>query len=103
MIRLNILICGAGIAGSALAFWLSKMGHNVTVIERFPCLRTTGLQIDLRGHGTEVMRRMGLEKAFRELSVKEQGLEFVDSSGRRRAYFSSQPIREGKAELHNRL
>lgn len=36
MIQLNILICGAGIAGNALAFWLSKMGNNVTVIRTVP-------------------------------------------------------------------
>ncbi|EAW20344.1 putative FAD-binding monooxygenase [Aspergillus fischeri NRRL 181] len=87
MAQLKILISGAGIAGNALAFWLSKMGHDVTVIERFPALRATGLQIDLRGHGIEVMRRMGLEQSFRERSVREQGLEVVDGSGRRRAYF----------------
>ncbi|GIJ90472.1 hypothetical protein Asppvi_009427 [Aspergillus pseudoviridinutans] len=94
MAQLKVLICGAGIAGNALAFWLSKMGHDVTVIERFPALRATGLQIDLRGHGIEVMRRMGLEPSFRAKSVKEQGLEVVDRSGRRRAYFPAN--RSGK-------
>jgi 2-polyprenyl-6-methoxyphenol hydroxylase-like FAD-dependent oxidoreductase len=94
MAQLKVLICGAGIAGNALAFWLSKMGHEVTVIERFPALRATGLQIDLRGHGIEVMRRMGLEPSFRAKSVKEQGLEVVDRSGRRRAYFPAN--RSGK-------
>jgi 2-polyprenyl-6-methoxyphenol hydroxylase-like FAD-dependent oxidoreductase len=54
---MKVLINGGGIAGNALAFWLSKLGHSVTVVERFPTLRTTGLQIDLRGHGIEVMKR----------------------------------------------
>ncbi|RHZ65535.1 uncharacterized protein CDV56_109403 [Aspergillus thermomutatus] len=94
MAKLKVLICGAGIAGNALAFWLSKMGHDITVIERFPVLRATGLQTDLRGHGIEVMRRMGLEELFRAKSVKEQGLEVVDRSGRRRAYFPAN--RSGK-------
>ncbi|KAK2763113.1 hypothetical protein FQN54_009748 [Arachnomyces sp. PD_36] len=87
MARLKILISGAGIAGNAVAFWLAKLGHDVTVIERFPSLRDTGLQIDLRGHGIEVMKRMGLEKDFRSKSAPEQGLQMVDKSGRRRAYF----------------
>ncbi|KAF6815887.1 FAD binding domain protein [Colletotrichum musicola] len=87
MARMQILISGAGIAGNSLAFWLSKLGHDVTVIERFPALRTTGLQLDLRGHGVEVMKRMGLEQAFRARAAPEQGLEFVDSQGRRSAYF----------------
>ncbi|KAL3430414.1 FAD binding domain protein [Aspergillus tetrazonus] len=84
---LKVLISGAGIAGNALAFWLSKLGHKVTVVERFPELRTSGLQVDIRGQGIEVLRRMGLESAFRAISVPEQGMQVVDSAGKRWAYF----------------
>ncbi|KAL4982001.1 hypothetical protein BDW68DRAFT_195809 [Aspergillus falconensis] len=87
MTKLKVLISGAGIAGNALAFWLSKLGHEVTVVERFPNLRTSGLQVDIRGHGIEVLKRMGLESAFRSNAVPEQGMQMVDSTGRRRAYF----------------
>ena len=92
---MRVLINGAGIAGNALAFWLSRLGHEVTVTERFSNLRATGLQIDLRGHGIEVMRRMGLEQAFRAKSVPEQGLQVVDSSGRRWAYFPANKTGQG--------
>ncbi|EXA30949.1 hypothetical protein FOVG_17726 [Fusarium oxysporum f. sp. pisi HDV247] len=34
-----------------------------------------GLQLDLQGPGIEVLKRMGLEEAFREKTVQEQGLE----------------------------
>ncbi|TVY41643.1 Transcription factor [Lachnellula subtilissima] len=54
---MQILISGAGIAGTSLAFWLSKLGHEITVVERFPSLRATGLQIDLRGHGIERQKK----------------------------------------------
>ncbi|PSS24941.1 hypothetical protein M430DRAFT_63598 [Amorphotheca resinae ATCC 22711] len=84
---LKILICGGGIAGNALAFWLSKLGNDVTVVERWPSLRVSGQQLDLRGPGIEIMKRMGLEKAFRSKQVGETGIEFVDSSGRQRAFF----------------
>lgn len=84
---MKILISGAGITGNALAFWLTKLGHEITIIERYPSLRANGLQIDLRGHGIEVMKRMGLEEAFRAMSVPEQGLQIVDSLGRQRAFF----------------
>ncbi|PNP55415.1 hypothetical protein THARTR1_04245 [Trichoderma harzianum] len=84
---MKVLISGAGITGNALAYWLSKLGHNVTVVERYPELRTTGLQVDLRGHGVEVLKLMGLDQAFRDKSVPEQGILIVDSSNRRRAYF----------------
>ncbi|KAM5349470.1 hypothetical protein ACJ41O_005975 [Fusarium nematophilum] len=95
MAKLKILICGGGIAGNAVAFWLSKRSHDVTVVERFPSLRDTGLQIDLRGFGIEVLKRMGLEKEFRARSVQEQGLEVVDSSGRSKAYFPANRTGQG--------
>ena len=94
MTKLRVLITGAGVAGSALAFWLAKLGHSVTVIERHPELRVNGLQLDLRGYGIEVMKRMGLEQAVRAKVVPEDGLELVDSTGRRRAWFPAN--RSGK-------
>lgn len=94
MPRLKVLINGAGIAGNALAFWLSKQGHAVTVLEHHPSLRTSGLQIDIRGHGVEVLKRMGLEDALRAKAAPEQGVEIVDKSGRRRAFFPAN--RSGK-------
>ncbi|KXX74700.1 Zeaxanthin epoxidase, chloroplastic [Madurella mycetomatis] len=87
MTPLRTLIAGAGVAGSSLAFWLSKQGHHATVVERHPALRATGLQIDLRSHGVQVLRLMGLEAAYQAKRCPETGLQFVDSSGRRRAYF----------------
>ena len=87
MPQLKVLINGGGIAGNALAFWLSKLHHDVTIVERHPNLRATGLQVDLRGHGIEVMKRMGLEQAFQAKQVPEQGLQVVDSKDRQWAYF----------------
>ncbi|GAD98709.1 hypothetical protein NECHADRAFT_86442 [Paecilomyces variotii No. 5] len=94
MPQLKILISGAGIAGCASAFWLSRLGHDITVVERFPTLRSTGLQVDLRGHGVEVMKRMRLEQQFRAKSAPETGVQVVDSRGRRWAYFPAN--RSGK-------
>jgi 2-polyprenyl-6-methoxyphenol hydroxylase-like FAD-dependent oxidoreductase len=95
---MKVLISGGGIAGNALAFWLSKIGHQVTVVERFPSLRDTGLQLDLRGHGIEVMRRMGLEKEFRARQAPEQGLQIVDKRGWRWALF---PVNRSGKGLQN--
>ncbi|KAI2626036.1 FAD/NAD(P)-binding domain-containing protein [Hypomontagnella submonticulosa] len=81
MAPLKILICGGGISGPALAFWLSRAGHHVVVVERFPALRATGAQVDLRAQGIQVVKRMGLEKAVRDILVEEEGVSFVDSQG----------------------
>jgi 2-polyprenyl-6-methoxyphenol hydroxylase-like FAD-dependent oxidoreductase len=72
---MKVLISGGGIAGNSLTFWLSKLGHDVTVIERFASLRTTGLQLDLRGYGIEVLKLMGLEQDFRDHMAPEQGMK----------------------------
>ncbi|KAI4156008.1 MAG: hypothetical protein LQ340_000597 [Diploschistes diacapsis] len=95
MAGLKVLINGAGIAGNAVAFWLSKLGHNVTVIERFPGLRVNGLQLDLHGHGSEVRKRIGLEHAFRSKAAPEQGLQVVDRSGRCQVYFPANKSGKG--------
>ncbi|KAM0351691.1 hypothetical protein ACHAPU_002701 [Fusarium lateritium] len=95
MAKLRILICGGGLAGNTLAFWLTKQQHDVTVLERFPTLRLTGLQIDLRGHGVEVLKLMGFEQAFRSKAVEEQGLECVNSTGTRTAYFPANKSGKG--------
>jgi 2-polyprenyl-6-methoxyphenol hydroxylase-like FAD-dependent oxidoreductase len=78
---LKVLICGGGCAGPALAYWLANTGHNVTIVERFPALRATGAQIDLRGQGIEVVKRMGLNDIIRSKLVDEEGTAFVDLNG----------------------
>ncbi|KAF2739229.1 FAD/NAD(P)-binding domain-containing protein [Polyplosphaeria fusca] len=85
----KILVLGAGIAGPALAFFLSssKVFRSITVIERSPTLRTAGLQLDLRGPGIDVLKRMGLEPKFRSHAAPELGLQVVDKHGKRRAFF----------------
>jgi 2-polyprenyl-6-methoxyphenol hydroxylase-like FAD-dependent oxidoreductase len=95
MTPLKVLICGAGITGNTIAFWLSKIGHEITVIERFPDLRATGLQVDLREPGIQVLKRMGLEEAFRKISVREQGMKLVDRKGRSWGYFSANSSGKG--------
>lgn len=77
----TILISGASIAGPALAYWLNARGWDTTVVERFDALRDDGQNIDVRGAGREVARRMGIEDAIRAASTGETGTEFVDSDG----------------------
>ncbi|KAM5355165.1 hypothetical protein ACJ41O_001811 [Fusarium nematophilum] len=82
MAPLKILICGGGCAGPALAFWLARGGHRVTIVERFPTLRASGAQIDLRAQGIEAVRRMGLLDVIRTKLVDEEGVAFVDEDGK---------------------
>ncbi|WP_439657681.1 FAD-dependent oxidoreductase [Lentzea sp. HUAS TT2] len=79
--RMRVLVIGGGVAGTAAAWWLKRAGHEVVVIERYPDLRAAGAQIDLRGQGIEVIERMGLLQAVRDIRVAELGVAFVDHKG----------------------
>ncbi|MGW7315661.1 FAD-dependent monooxygenase [Streptomyces sp. NPDC054854] len=85
----TVLISGASIAGPALAWWLNGYGWRTTVVERFAELREDGQNIDIRGAGREVARRMGIEDAVRAASTGETGTEFVDSAGTPLARFAA--------------
>ncbi|MET8747657.1 FAD-dependent monooxygenase [Streptomyces sp. NPDC004728] len=47
---LRILVSGASVAGPVLAYWLTRHGFSVTVVERAPTLRKTG------GHAVDLFR-----------------------------------------------
>jgi len=87
----RILITGASIAGNTLAFWLGRRGFDVTVVERAPQFRDGGQNIDVRGIGREVLRRMGLEQAALEHGTGEEGTAWVDAQGKPVAIFRTTP------------
>lgn len=64
---MKVAICGAGIAGLTLAWWLSRAGHDVVVFERAPRLRTGGYMLDFFRSGWEVAERMGLLPALAKI------------------------------------
>jgi 2-polyprenyl-6-methoxyphenol hydroxylase-like FAD-dependent oxidoreductase len=57
----RILISGASIAGPVLAYWLTRYGFDVTVVERAPQLRKTGGHaVDLFRPAMDISERMGV-------------------------------------------
>ncbi|OSC37118.1 FAD-dependent monooxygenase [Mycobacterium decipiens] len=85
MAKPMVLISGAGIAGPALAFWLSRSGYHVVIVELADGIRAGGQTVDLRGAGRAVVERMGLIDQMRERSLDQRGAAWVKSDGRRRA------------------
>ncbi|MFI9559244.1 FAD-dependent monooxygenase [Nonomuraea endophytica] len=79
--RRKILISGASIAGPALAFWLNRHGHAVTVVEKAGALRAGGYPIDVRGTALEVVRRMGILPRLRDAHIDLRQLTFLDGDG----------------------
>jgi len=85
MTERTVLISGAGIAGPALAFWLTRSGYRVIVTEIAPGIRPGGQTVDLRGAGGDVVERMGLIGQMREHALEQRGAAWVRSDGSRRA------------------
>lgn len=65
---MNVLIVGAGVAGPTLAYWLERVGHTPTLVERAPELRRGGYLIDFWGAGFEVAERMGIAPKLLEVA-----------------------------------
>ncbi len=74
----RILVTGASVAGNTAAWWLAEHGFDVEVVERAAAFRDGGQNVDVRGNGREVLRRMGLEEQAFALATKECGTDWVD-------------------------
>jgi 2-polyprenyl-6-methoxyphenol hydroxylase-like FAD-dependent oxidoreductase len=93
------VISGASIAGLSAAFWLRRTGWEVTVIERAPAFRDGGQNVDVRGVGREVLRRMGLFDAVKAQNTTETGTVFVNADGTVRGELPSDDHDGATAEL----
>lgn len=95
MAPLSILIVGCGIAGPTLASFLlltSEQAHekpHITILERSSSLRAQGQNVDVRGAGVAIARKLGLETVIRASTTREEGAQFVDSQNRVWASFAA--------------
>ncbi len=90
---MKIAISGAGVAGTALAYWLHRAGHTPTLIEQAPAFRTGGYMIDFWGVGYQVAKRMGIEDELRAAGYDIEHLRSVDSNGRVKADLDVDAVR----------
>ncbi len=79
----KILICGSGIAGPTLAYWLLQYGFEPTLVERAPSLREGGYIIDFWGRGFDVAEKMGLLKELKARGYAIDELRLVNERGER--------------------
>lgn len=79
----RVLISGAGIAGTTLAYWLARYGMQLTLVEKAPRLRTGGYVIDFWGAGFEIAGRMGLLPEINRNGYKVQELRVVNRDGKK--------------------
>jgi 2-polyprenyl-6-methoxyphenol hydroxylase-like FAD-dependent oxidoreductase len=78
----SILISGASIAGTTLAWWLRRYGFQVTVVERAPAPREGGYAVDVRGRAIDVLQQMGVLPEVRKHNCDTLGTSFVAESGK---------------------
>jgi 2-polyprenyl-6-methoxyphenol hydroxylase-like FAD-dependent oxidoreductase len=83
----KIVINGIGVAGPALAYWLTKSGHEVLLVEKAPRLRADGYIIDFWGIGYDIAEKMGLIGEIRRLGYQAHEVRFVGRDGLRRGGF----------------
>jgi 2-polyprenyl-6-methoxyphenol hydroxylase-like FAD-dependent oxidoreductase len=82
---MRAIICGAGIAGLTLAWWLRRDGWDITLVERAPGPREEGYMMDFFGSGYDVAERMGLLPELARVQASLAELSYLDGSGRRTA------------------
>ena len=85
---MRAVVCGAGIAGLALAHCLCEHGWDVVVLERAPGPREHGYMIDFWGPGFDAAEAMGLLPRLRERGYRIEGAGYYDDAGRLRATIS---------------
>jgi len=91
---MKVLIVGAGIAGPTLAFWLNKAGHEVSIVEHAPELRTGGYLIDFWGAGFDVAEKMGIVPELRTRGYVFTEARAIDRDGRKIAGFNPDAVME---------
>lgn len=79
----TVLICGAGIAGTVVAYRLARAGLRPTVVERSADLRQAGNAVDLRGPALRVMADMGVLAELETRATQLSEFFRIDSSGKR--------------------
>ena len=99
MTQKNVLISGAGIAGSTAAYWLARTGWQVTVVEKAAGIRSSGNPIDVRGDAASVVHQMRLWPKLREAATDVSRLVIVDAAGRRRAIVGTRQTADTSQEV----
>lgn len=67
--HLNIIVCGAGLAGLGTGIALRRKGHNVTIIESASELTEIGAGIQIPPNSSRILISWELEDKFREKVV----------------------------------
>ncbi|MYQ45328.1 FAD-dependent oxidoreductase [Streptomyces sp. SID4985] len=80
----RILVSGASVAGPVLAYWLTRYGFSVTVVERAPALRKTGGHaVDLFRPAMDISEKMGVLPRVEERATATNWMTVYREGARR--------------------
>jgi len=71
----TVLISGASMAGLSTAWWMNKLGYQVTVVEMAEKPRTAGGAVDIKEAAIEAVKRMGI---FEQLKAHQLNVELIE-------------------------
>src|SRR3954447_10842762 len=86
----SVLVVGAGIAGSTLAYWAGRQGIATTVVELAGAQRTSGSPVDVRGPALTIVKQMDLLEPLQEAATDVTRLVAVDARGRQIGWIPTQ-------------
>jgi 2-polyprenyl-6-methoxyphenol hydroxylase-like FAD-dependent oxidoreductase len=99
--RPTVLICGAGVAGPVLAYWLHRFGFRPTVVERAPQMRAGGggHAVDLFGPAVDIMNWMGVLDQVESAQTTTEVVALI-RPGRKPVEVPAEMASEGVSERH---
>jgi 2-polyprenyl-6-methoxyphenol hydroxylase-like FAD-dependent oxidoreductase len=100
----RVLVSGASFAGLATAFWLVRLGYQVTIVEVASGLRRGGTPVDIEGETIGILQRMGMFDAVRAKALPPRAFEFKDAADHTLGGFGVETGADGPAhtrfEIH---
>lgn len=76
----KVLISGASFAGLTLAYWMNKIGYQVTIVEIGSELKKGGTPVDIKGSTVEIVKRMGLFEEIKKMRIGPEKWEFKNAN-----------------------
>jgi 2-polyprenyl-6-methoxyphenol hydroxylase-like FAD-dependent oxidoreductase len=98
---MRILISGASISGPVLAYWLTRYGFEVTIVERAPHLRKTGGHaVDLFRPAMEISAKMGVLPQIEALATGTNELTMYREGAARPAHVDLTKVFAASSDRH---
>ena len=75
----TVLISGASFAGLSSAYWMSRSGYKVTIVEIGKGIKLGGTPVNIEGNTIDIVKRMGLFEQIKANSIAMELLEFKNA------------------------